>query len=97
MVCFTFTLQVGWSLKKLVNLLKENQKEVVLFLKKRPRHIAPYGQMPNKKKHEVQASTLPKSRKKLRSRDGDSTKQLRPSLVSSAPNPEEAEDLDSPK
>lgn len=84
-----------------MNLLKENHKEIVLFLKKRPRHIVPYGQMPNKKKLEVQASTLPKSRKKLRSRDGDSTKQqLHPSLqefVSTVPGTGEAEDLDSPK
>ncbi|WAR08235.1 CNKR3-like protein [Mya arenaria] len=89
----------GWSLKKLVNLLKENPKEVTLLLKKRPRHIVPYGQMPHKKKREVQASTLPKSRKKLRSRDGDSTK-LRPTLpefVNTVPSPEEQEDLDSPK
>jgi len=87
-------------LKNLVNLLKENHKEIMLYLKKRPRHIAPYGHMPNRRKHEVQASTLPKSRKKLRSRDGDSTKQLRPSLqefVSTVPSTEEVEDLDSPK
>ncbi|XP_052241563.1 CNK3/IPCEF1 fusion protein-like isoform X2 [Dreissena polymorpha] len=89
----------GWSLKKLVNLLKENPKEVTLLLKKRPRHIVPYGQMPNKRQAQGQVSTLPKSRKKLRSRDGDSTK-LRPSLqelVNSVPGAGEHEDMDSPK
>ena len=80
-------------MKKLVNNLKEKPKEVILLLKKRPRHVSPFGQMQNKNKqnlmakHAVQTcSTLPKSLKKLRSRDGES-KQQRPmlqELVSSA-------------
>ncbi|KAK3609147.1 hypothetical protein CHS0354_032674 [Potamilus streckersoni] len=73
---------VGWQLKKLVNLLKEKPKEVILLLKKRPRHISPFGHTQNKKKqmnkHAVQASTLPKSLKKMRSRDGEPKQ--RPSL-----------------
>ncbi|XP_053396255.1 CNK3/IPCEF1 fusion protein-like isoform X2 [Mercenaria mercenaria] len=92
----------GWSLKKLVSLLKENPKEVILLLKKRPRHISPYGQMkrPNMmNKHTTDFSTLPKSIKKRRSQNGEA-KQLRPSLqefVSTVPSNEETEELDSPK
>ena len=98
------SFKVGWQLKKLVNNLKEKPKEVILLLKKRPRHVSPYGQMQNKNKqnlmnkHAVQTcSTLPKSLKKLRSRDGE-TKQLRPSLqefVSSVPST--SDDQYSPK
>lgn len=75
---------------------------MILLLKKRPRHISPYGQMKRQNiinKHAGDFSTLPKSIKKLRSRDGE-TKQLRPSLqefVSSVPSNEETEELDSPK
>ncbi|KAL4233445.1 Connector enhancer of kinase suppressor of ras [Mactra antiquata] len=93
---------VGWSLKKLVHQLKENPKEVILLLKKRPRHISPYGQMKRQNminKHAGDFSTLPKSIKKLRSRDGE-TKPVRPSLqefVTSVPSNEETEELDSPK
>lgn len=92
----------GWSLQKLVSLLKENPKEVVLLLKKRPRHISPYGQMKRQNmmnKHAGDFSTLPKSIKKLRSRDGE-PKQLRPSLQefgNIVPSAEETEDIDSPK
>lgn len=78
-----FILQLGWQLKQLVKILKEKPKEVTLLLKKRPRHNNPLGNMPNHKrlaaKHAQQASTLPKSLKKRRSREGD-IKQPRPSL-----------------
>ncbi|XP_064618161.1 connector enhancer of kinase suppressor of ras 2-like isoform X2 [Liolophura sinensis] len=82
---------VGWQLKKLVNTLKEKPKEVVLLLKKRPHHINPFGNVPNKKKltQKQQAATLP-SITKRRSREGD--KQPRPSLqefVSVTPPAEE--------
>ncbi|XP_052088108.1 CNK3/IPCEF1 fusion protein-like isoform X1 [Mytilus californianus] len=75
---------VGWQLKSLVNILKEKPKEVTLLLKKRPHHINPYGQVPNKRKqmnkhHAQQISTLPKSLKKRRSREGE-PKNPRPSL-----------------
>ena len=84
---------VGWQLKSLVNILKEKPKEVTLLLKKRPHHINPFGQVPNKRKqmnkhHAQQISTLPKSLKKRRSREGEA-KNSRPSLqefVSSVPN-----------
>jgi hypothetical protein len=96
------TFKAGWSLTKLVSLLKENPKEVILLLKKRPRHISPYGQMkrPNMiNKHTTDFSTLPKSIKKRRSQNGEA-KQLRPSLqefVNTVPSNEETEELDSPK
>ncbi|XP_041352032.1 connector enhancer of kinase suppressor of ras 2-like isoform X2 [Gigantopelta aegis] len=74
---------LGWQLKKLVETLKEKPKEVILLLKKRPRHISPFGVIPNRRKQlnkqHAQAATLPKSLKKRRSRDGES-KQPRPSL-----------------
>ena len=78
------TLQVGWQLKSLVDILKEKPKEVTLLLKKRPHHINPYGPLPNKRKqmnkrHANQISTLPKSLKKRRSREGEA-KNPRPSL-----------------
>ncbi|XP_067675863.1 connector enhancer of kinase suppressor of ras 2-like isoform X1 [Haliotis asinina] len=80
---------LGWQLKKLVETLKEKPKEVVLLLKKRPRHISPFGNLPNRKnKQHAQAATLPKILKKRRSREGDA-KQTRPSLqefTSSAPS-----------
>ncbi|ESP03131.1 hypothetical protein LOTGIDRAFT_237832 [Lottia gigantea] len=71
---------LGWPLKKLVNTLKEKPKEVVLLLKKRPRHISPYGTLPNRNnnRNKAQVATLPKSLKKRRSRDGE--KPQRPSL-----------------
>ena len=34
---------MGWQLKKLVTLVLENPKEVVLFLKRRPCHADPFG------------------------------------------------------
>ncbi|XP_021380068.1 uncharacterized protein LOC110467307 isoform X2 [Mizuhopecten yessoensis] len=89
---------VGWQLTKLVNSLKEKPKEVVLVLKKRPHHIMPYGHVANKKKQmtKVAVSTLPKSIKKRRSREGGDSKQARPSLqelVSTA----RTDDMDSPR
>ncbi|XP_033740188.1 CNK3/IPCEF1 fusion protein-like isoform X2 [Pecten maximus] len=89
---------VGWQLTKLVNSLKEKPKEVVLVLKKRPHHIMPYGHVANKKKQmtKVAVSTLPKSIKKRRSREGGDPKQVRPSLqelVSTV----QTDDMDSPR
>ncbi|XP_060072905.1 CNK3/IPCEF1 fusion protein-like isoform X2 [Ylistrum balloti] len=89
---------VGWQLTKLVNSLKEKPKEVVLVLKKRPHHIMPYGHVANKKKQmtKVAVSTLPKSIKKRRSREGGDPKQVRPSLqelVSTV----RTDDMDSPR
>lgn len=57
---------------------------MTLLLKKRPHHINPYGQVPNKRKqmnkHQThQITTLPKSLKKRRSREGE-PKNPRPSL-----------------
>lgn len=88
---------VGWQLTKLVNSLKEKPKEVILVLKKRPHHIMPYGHVANKKKmNKVAVSTLPKSIKKRRSREGGDPKQARPSLqelVSTV----RTDDMDSPR
>ena len=58
-----FLLQVGWSHEKLVHALKENQKEVTLTLKKRPRHSNPlgsHGHRNKKKTKNVQQSTFPR-------------------------------------
>ncbi|XP_056014054.1 uncharacterized protein LOC125676006 isoform X3 [Ostrea edulis] len=90
---------VGWQLQRLVDTLKERPKEVHLLLKKRPHHISPYGQLPNRRHqnsnlHPPQVNTLPS--KKRRSREGEHNKQTRPSLqefVSSVP----AEDLYTPR
>ncbi|XP_062595057.1 connector enhancer of kinase suppressor of ras 2-like isoform X1 [Saccostrea cucullata] len=74
---------VGWQLQRLVDILKERPKEVHLLLKKRPHHISPYGQLPNRRHqntnlHPPQVNTLPS--KKRRSREGEHNKQPRPSL-----------------
>ncbi|XP_061167502.1 CNK3/IPCEF1 fusion protein-like isoform X2 [Saccostrea echinata] len=74
---------VGWQLQRLVDILKERPKEVHLLLKKRPHHISPYGQLPNRRHqntnlHPPQVNTLPS--KKRRSREGEHNKQARPSL-----------------
>nr|XP_034333757.1 connector enhancer of kinase suppressor of ras 2 isoform X6 [Crassostrea gigas] len=90
---------VGWQLQRLVDTLKEKPKEVHLLLKKRPHHISPYGQLPNKRHQNTnllqpQVNTLPS--KKRRSREGEHNKQPRPSLqefVSSVPS----EDLYTPR
>ncbi|XP_076466111.1 uncharacterized protein LOC143297590 [Babylonia areolata] len=75
---------LGWQLKELVRILKDRPKEVTLLLKKRPRHINPLGHLHNHRRlaanHAQQSSTLPKSLKKRRSREGDAAKQPRPSL-----------------
>ena len=65
-----FLFQVGWQLKKLVNALKKNSKEVTLTLKKRPRHIV-FGQQAKRAKiKNLQQATFPKAVKR-RSKDPD--------------------------
>ena len=61
---------MGWQLKRLVSVIKENQKEVTLTLKKRPRHANPYGLHGNKRRinNKLKQSTFPKALRK--SRDG---------------------------
>jgi len=63
---------VGWPLKKLVAALKENQKEVMLTLKKRPRHPPPFGPSPRKRRgsSKLKQSTFPKAIR-ARSKKGD--------------------------
>ncbi|GFR76322.1 connector enhancer of kinase suppressor of ras 2, partial [Elysia marginata] len=73
---------LGWQLAKLVAALREKPKEVVMLLKKRPRHTTPFGNVPNKRlnasRHVPSVATLPKSVKKRRSKDGE--KPPRPTL-----------------
>ena len=68
--------QVGWQLKKLVTALKENEKEVTLTLKKRPRHSNPFGHSPKKRSKvpkSLKQSTFPKTgRRKSREEKGRS-------------------------
>ena len=62
---------VGWQLKKLVNTLKENKKEVILTLKKRPCHVDLFGNKPHKKKrvgNKLQPGTYPGKARSRRSR-----------------------------
>lgn len=54
-------IKVGWELNKLVVALKENQREVTLTLKKRPRHVALESTKRNKKKMADVPGTFPKS------------------------------------
>lgn len=75
-----FHFQVGWSQKKLIVVLKENQKEVTLTLKKRPRHTNPlggHGHKNKKKPKNLQQSTFPKA---LSRRSRESEKGARPPL-----------------
>jgi hypothetical protein len=53
-------VKVGWELHKLVGALKENQREVTLTLKKRPRHVALESTKRNKKMTDV-PGTFPKT------------------------------------
>ncbi|GFN80866.1 connector enhancer of kinase suppressor of ras 2 [Plakobranchus ocellatus] len=72
---------LGWQLAKLVQALKEKPKEVVMLLKKRPRHTTPFGDVHNKRgvsRHIPYVATLPKPIKKRRSKDGE--KSSRPTL-----------------
>jgi len=66
--------QIGWQLKKLVSVLKKNQKEVTLTLKKRPRH-ANLGPPGNRRRNKLKQSTFPKSVKRR-----SSDKSSRPAL-----------------
>ena len=63
-------------MKKLVEVLRENQKEVTLTLKKRPRHASLFGpQVKKKKKAVLKTTTFPKL---LRDRSRESVKTRSP-------------------
>lgn len=82
---------VGWPLKKLVAVLKDNKKEVTLTLKKRPRHANPYGLHTNKRKmaNKLMQATFPKALRK--SRDGSTLTTRSPlnEFLSAIPPPSE--------
>ncbi|CAH1798261.1 unnamed protein product, partial [Owenia fusiformis] len=83
---------IGWQIKKLVAVLKENPKEVILMLKKRPCHASLLGNTPKKKKKnkKLQKSTFPKRR----SRDDKSLRSPMPEFLD--PIPQTPSEVSSP-
>ena len=63
---------VGWHLKKVVQLMNENPSELILTLKKRPRHLPVFGQIymkpfriPARKNDKSYFNNLPSPRAEL--------------------------------
>ncbi|XP_013416563.1 CNK3/IPCEF1 fusion protein isoform X1 [Lingula anatina] len=96
-IMVNYQMVVGWQLKKLVQILREKPREVILMLKKRPRHANIFGQPTNRRRRSPnkKPSTFPKLQKKRSREDKNVRTPLPPNFLHSEQeqlSPREVED-----
>ncbi|XP_013416570.1 connector enhancer of kinase suppressor of ras 2-like [Lingula anatina] len=84
-IMVNYQMVVGWQLKKLVQILREKPREVILMLKKRPRHANIFGQPTNRRRRSPnkKPSTFPKLQKKRSREDKNVRTPLPPNFLHS--------------